>query len=71
VLFKNNGRRSRHDNLRKFGIDNFRAWEHANTRKGYWRISNSPILALTFTNERLKNLGYLSFSERYTQVANF
>jgi len=63
--------KTRHDNLIKLGIDNFNAWEYANIRKGYWRISNSPILALTFTNERLKNLGYLSFSERYTQVANF
>jgi hypothetical protein len=53
------------------GIDNFNAREYANTRKGYWGISNSPILALTFTNKRLKNLGYLSFTERYTQVANF
>lgn len=63
--------KTRHDNLVKLGIDNFNAWEYANTRKGYWRISNSPILALTFTNKRLKNLGYLSFSERYTQVVNF
>jgi len=63
--------KTKHDNLRKLGIDNSRAWEYANTRKGYWRISNSPILALTFTNKRLKNLGYLSFTERYTQVANF
>jgi len=61
----------RNTNLRKLGINNFRAWEYANTRKGYWRISNSPILALTFTNKRLKNLGYLSFTERYTQGANF
>jgi len=63
--------KTRHDNLRKLGIDNFRAWEYANTRKGYWRVSNSHILALTFTNKRLKNLGYLSFTERYAQVTNF
>jgi len=63
--------KTRYDNLVKLGIYNSQAWEYANTRKGYWRISNSPILALTFTNKRLKNLGYLSFTERYTQVANF
>jgi len=63
--------KTKHDNLIKFGIDSFKTWEYANTRKGYWRISNSPILALTFTNKRLKNLGYLSFTERYVQVANF
>jgi group II intron reverse transcriptase/maturase len=63
--------KTKHDNLRKLGIDNFKAWEYANTRKGYWKISNSPILTLTFTNKRLKNSGYLSFTERYTQVTNF
>jgi len=63
--------KTRHDYLVKLGIDNFNAWEYANTRKGYWRISNSPILAITFTNKRLKDFGYLSFTERYTQVANF
>jgi len=63
--------KTRHDNLVKLGIDNFNAWEYANTRKDYWRISNCPILAITFTNKRLKDFGYLSFTERYTQVANF
>ena len=33
-----------------------RPWEYVNARKGYWRISNSPILALTLTNKRLKIL---------------
>ena len=56
--------------LKKLGIKESKAWEYANTRKGYWRISNSPILARTFTNERLKKLGYFSFAERYAQVIN-
>ena len=29
------------------------------------------LYPLTFTNKRLKNSGYLSFTERYTQVTNF
>jgi len=57
-------------NLRKMGIPKSKAWEYANTRKGYWRISNSPILNRTFTNKTLKTLGYLSFTERYAQVIN-
>ena len=61
--------KTRHDNLVKLGINNSKAWEFANTRKGYWRISNSPILAITFTNELLQKLGYLSFTKRYAQVA--
>nr|WP_230868991.1 group II intron maturase-specific domain-containing protein [Iocasia fonsfrigidae] len=42
--------------LKKLGIAESKAWEYANTRKGYWRISNSPILNRAFTNQRLKKL---------------
>lgn len=62
--------KTKHDNLVKLGIDNYKAWEFANTRKSYWRTSNSPILATTFTNRLLNKLGYLSFTERYAQVTN-
>ena len=60
--------KTRHDNLVRLGIDNFKAWEFANTRKGYWRISNSPILSRTFTNEYLKKLGFPTITERYLKV---
>ena len=62
--------KTRHDNLVKLGIDHYKAWEFANTRKGYWRISNSPILVRTLTNKLFNRLGYLSFTERYAQVTN-
>ncbi len=35
--------KTKHDNLVKLGVEEQKAWEYANTRKGYWRISNSPI----------------------------
>jgi len=57
--------KAKYHNLRRMGILKSKAWEYANTRKGYWRISNNPILARTFTNKTLKMLGYLSFTERY------
>ncbi len=63
--------RTRHDNLVKLGIDNIKAWEFANTRKGYWRISNSPILSRTLTNEYLANLGFVSLTKRYSVVRSF
>jgi len=47
-----------------------KAWEYANTRKGYWIMSNSPTLAKIFTNQFLKKFGYFSFTERYAQVIN-
>ena len=58
--------KTRHDNLMKLGIEKHKAWEYANTRKGYWRIANSPILSRAFTNEYLRKLGLQSISERYS-----
>jgi RNA-directed DNA polymerase len=55
---------TKHDNLVKLGIDNRKAWEYANTRKGYWRISNSYILSTSLTNEYLENQGFLSLTNR-------
>jgi len=60
--------KTRHDNLVKLGIDKSKAWEFANTRKGYWRIAGSPILKRTFTIEYLKKLGFQSIAERYSLV---
>lgn len=60
--------KTRHDNLLKMGIENSKAWEFANTRKGYWRIAGSPILQITLTNEYLRNYGFLLVSERYSLV---
>jgi len=56
--------RTRFENLMKLGLDRQKAWEFANTRKSYWRTSNSPILARTITNERLKKRGYSGFIAR-------
>lgn len=63
--------KTRHDNLVKLGIDNSKAWEYANTRKGYWRISNSPILSRTLTNEHLTKLGLVSLTKRYSIARSF
>ena len=58
--------KTRHDNLTKLGTADAKAWEFANTRKGYWRISNSPILSCTLTNEHLAKLGLVSLTKRYS-----
>lgn len=60
--------KTKHDNLQRFGIISSKAWEFANTRKSYWRISNSPILATTLTNSYLERIGYTSIHKRYKQV---
>ena len=60
--------RTRYANLCRLGIRNSKALEFANTRKSYWRISNSPILSRTVTNEYLKKLGLQSIVTRYSLV---
>ena len=36
--------KTRYRMLKHYGIKEWKAWEYANTRKGCWRIANSPIL---------------------------
>ncbi|SNX53238.1 Group II intron, maturase-specific domain [Thermoanaerobacterium sp. RBIITD] len=60
--------KTKHDNLVNLGIENSKAWEYANTRKSYWRISNSPILSRALTNKYLKEIGLVSISEIYSSV---
>lgn len=55
-------------NLVKLGIVKYKAWEFANTRKGYWRTAYSPILGTSLTCDRLKQAGYIFFSDYYRKV---
>jgi len=55
--------RTKRDNLVKLGIEKRKAWEHANTRKGYWRTAGSYILSTSLTNEYLEEAGYLSLTK--------
>lgn len=55
-------------NLMKLGINKSRAWEYANTRKGYWHIANSWILTTSITNQRLKEAGYMFLTDCYLNV---
>ncbi|WP_294079574.1 group II intron reverse transcriptase/maturase [Proteiniphilum sp. UBA5384] len=50
--------KTRYANLQKCGIPRGKAWEWANTRKGYWHISDSYILARALRNELLMQAGY-------------
>lgn len=60
--------KTKHDNLVKLGIAEGKTWEFANTRKGYWRVSNSPILAVSLSNDFLRKYGFVSLSDRYSVV---
>lgn len=58
-------------NLMKLGIEQGKAWEFANTRKSYWRISKSPILHRTLTNSYFENMNLRTFSQTYSKLSNF
>jgi len=58
--------RTRFENHKRAGIDREMAWMWANTRKGYWRVANSPILTRAIPNELFKRAGYLSLIECYS-----
>lgn len=57
--------KTKNENLVKLGLGRNKAWQYANTRKSYWRTSNSPILTKTLTNKYLKKIGLVSISETY------
>ena len=59
---------TRHRNLVKLGINKYKAWEYANTRKGYWRISKSPILSKSLNNKYLESLGFVSLTQIYQMI---
>lgn len=51
--------------LVKLGIPKDQAFQWANSRKAYWRIAGSPVLKRSLTNAKLKELGWVTFSDRY------
>ena len=60
--------RTKWQNLIQLGIDEQKAYEWSNTRKGYWRISASFILHRSLTDEKLVQLGYMDLSKKYQFV---
>ena len=59
---------TRYRHLIKLGINAYKAYEWANTRKGYWLIANSFILSRSITNKPLCQAGYVFFSDFYRSV---
>lgn len=57
--------KTKHDNLVKLGVNKFKTWEYANTRKSYWRISNTPFLHQALNNKILVKLGFTSLTSIY------
>jgi len=54
--------------LQHYGIAKDKAWEFANTRKGYWRTTNSPILKTSLDNKTIASLGFITLTDYYLKV---
>lgn len=55
-------------NLMRLRIDKDHAYAWSRTRKGGWRIAQSPILTTIITLQRLKKKGYQSMLEIYMKL---
>ena len=60
--------RTKHDRLLKLGLDDRKAWEYANSRKGCWCISGGVILNQALPTTRLTNLGFPSIGQRLSSA---
>ena len=61
--------KTKHDNLVRLGLNQWKAWEFANSRKGYWKASGSPVLSSTITNAYLDKMGFRSLTKQLS-IAN-
>lgn len=59
---------NKYRNLRKLGVSERNAGIMANTRKGYRRSADSPIVKLAISKERLKKAGYTFLLDYYLEV---
>lgn len=53
---------TKYRNLKKLGINSNKAWRLANTRKGYWRISQNPTINVALNNQYWQEQGLKSLS---------
>ena len=61
--------KTKYKNLRKLGISHSGAYKVANTSKGYWRAVEGVVVKTALTNDRLRQAGYVFFSDYYQKVS--
>ena len=59
----------RRKNLERLGVDPQHAYAFSRTRKGGWRVAQSPIMITTVTLERLRKRGYEAMLDYYLKVS--
>ena len=60
--------KNRQKSMMKLGIPKRKAWEWANTRKGYARTANSFIMNRSVTNKILVKRGFLTMESLFQQT---
>jgi hypothetical protein len=60
--------RTRYENLITLGATRNKAWQWANTRKGYWCTAGSWILTTTMNNRYFETLGFPNIVKRYEEL---
>jgi group II intron reverse transcriptase/maturase len=60
--------KTKFDKLKKFGVEEEKAWICANMRNGDWYCSGYFILQTAFNNKKLRELGYPTFTELYLKI---
>ena len=50
-----------------YSIEKYNARKWGNTRKGYWRIADSPILKVAINNDSLRKAGYPTLMGSYLE----
>jgi hypothetical protein len=60
--------RARLENLIRLGVPRDKAWQWANTRKGFWCIAGSWILTTTLNNRYFEELGFPNIAKRYEEL---
>lgn len=57
--------KTKYDNLIKMGVNKNKAYRTANSRKSYWRISDTQEMHIALNNKILERLGYTSLSSAH------
>ena len=48
-------------------IDKYQAYMWGNSRLGYWRVADSPILKMAISNDSLRKTGYVTLMGSYLE----
>ena len=61
--------KTKYRNLVKLGVKHEDAYKAANTSNKYWRAVNGATVKVAITNDRLRQAGYMFFSDYYKKVS--